>query len=119
MEEEYDKNGVILLTAPCNGSNTHDWFVTFSEREVESVSLHRIWMSGHAGYGFETDEHPFVPSFDSKEKGIYITSFVFKKPGEPDIRMVVKYDHNTGTATTKGEGFDNVMIRIKMKPKAK
>lgn len=110
-------NGVIRLLTPCNGSTTHEWFSQFSDREVENVSLHYIWIETD-GCAFENGERPFVPSFDSKEKDVYILSFTHKEEGRPDISMIAKYDHKTGTGTIKGEGFKRAMFEIKLKPKA-
>lgn len=110
-------NGVILLRVPAEGEVTHEWFSTFSGREVEYVSIYRVWISGDHGFGFDEKEHLFVPSFDSKETGVYITYFVHEKEDGNKIFLSAKYDHNTGTGCVKGDGFDNVVIRIKLKPK--
>lgn len=106
---------IILFIASCNTTKTHDWFTTFKDREVEKVLMDHVWYDEDSGYSFDEKGRLFVPSFDKKEKGVYILSFTHKEEGKPDLVITAKYDHNVGTVTVEGKGFIRALIKLYLK----
>ena len=106
---------IILFIAKCGESKTHDWFTTFKHREVEKIVTDCLWTNSDI-YEFNNAERKFVPSFDSKEKDVYILSFSNKEEeGQPDITLTAKYDHKVGTVTLKGKGFTRALFKLYLK----
>lgn len=105
---------IILFTGKPGKSKTHDWFSTFNHREIESVVVDCLWTDS-GFYEFNNTERKFVPSFDSKEKDVYILSFSHKEEGQPDITLTAKYDHKVGTMFVNGNGFDRALFKLYLK----